>query len=55
MRSKKLATKIEELNKNQCRCVPLAKLGSEFAVKHLDPEIGRAKYLNWVGNLIQSK
>jgi hypothetical protein len=30
-------------------------IGSELAVKHLDPEIGRAKYINWVGNLIQSK
>lgn len=52
---KKLATKIEELSKNQSRLDQLAKLGSEFAVKHLDPEIGRTKYLNWVGNLIQSK
>jgi colanic acid biosynthesis glycosyl transferase WcaI len=52
---KKLATKIEDLSKNQSRLDQLAKLGSEFAVKHLDPEIGRAKYLNWVGNLIQSK
>ena len=52
---KKLATKIEELSKNQSRLDQLAKLGSEFAVKHLGPEIGRAKYLNWVGNLIQSK
>jgi len=52
---KKLATKIEELSKNQSRLDQLAKLGSEFAVKHLDPEIGRAKYINWVGNLIQSK
>ena len=52
---KKLATKIEQLSKNQSRLDQLAKLGSEFAVKHLDPEIGRAKYLNWVGNLIQSK
>jgi hypothetical protein len=30
-------------------------IGSEFAVKHLDSEIGREKYLSWVGNLIQSK
>jgi len=52
---KKLATKIEELSKNQSRLDQLAKLGSEFAVKHLDPEVGRAKYLNWVSNLIQSK
>jgi glycosyltransferase involved in cell wall biosynthesis len=52
---KKLATKIEELSKDQSRLDQLAKLGNEFAVKHLDPEIGRAKYLSWVGNLIQSK
>ncbi|MCX6426300.1 MAG: glycosyltransferase family 4 protein, partial [Actinobacteria bacterium] len=52
---KKLATRIEELSKNQSRLDQLAKLGSEFAVKHLDPEVGRAKYLNWVSNLIQSK
>jgi glycosyltransferase involved in cell wall biosynthesis len=52
---KKLATKIEELSKNQSRRDQLAKLGSEFAAKHLDPEIGRAKYLIWVEKLIQSK
>jgi colanic acid biosynthesis glycosyl transferase WcaI len=52
---KKLATKIEELSKNQSRRDQLAKLGSEFAVKRLDPEIGRAKYLNWVEKLIGSK
>ena len=52
---KKLATKIEELSKNQSRLAQLAKLGSEFAVKHLDPEIGRAKYLNWVQELLNSR
>ena len=52
---KKLATKIEELSKNQSRLDQLAKLGSEFAVKHLDPEIGRAKYLNWVQDLLNSR
>ena len=52
---KKLATKIEELSKNQSRLDQLAKLGSEFAVKHLDPEIGRAKYLNWVQELLNSR
>ncbi|MEY4571489.1 MAG: hypothetical protein RLZ10_700 [Bacteroidota bacterium] len=52
---KKLAAKIEELSKNQSRLNQLANLGSEFAAKHLDPEIGRVNYLNWVGNLIQSK
>ena len=52
---KKLATKIEELSKNQSRLDQLAKLGSEFAVKHLDPEVGRAKYLNWVQELLNSR
>jgi glycosyltransferase involved in cell wall biosynthesis len=52
---KRLAEKIEELSKNQSKLNELAKLGSEFAVKHLDPEVGRAKYLQWVENLIQSK
>ena len=52
---KRLATKIEELSKNQSRLDQLAKLGSEFAVKHLDPEIGRAKYLNWVQELLNSR
>ena len=52
---KALAAKIEELSKNQSRLDELAKLGSEFAVKHLDPAVGRAKYLDWVEKLIQSK
>jgi len=52
---KKLATKIEELSKNQCRLDQLAKLGSEFAVKLLDPEVGRAKYINWVQELLNSR
>jgi glycosyltransferase involved in cell wall biosynthesis len=49
---KALAKKIEELSKNQIRLDELAKLGSEFAKKHLDPEVGRVKYLQWVENLI---
>jgi len=52
---KKLATKIEELSNNQNRLEQLAELGSEFAVKHLDPEIGRAKYRKWVEDLVNSK
>jgi len=52
---KKLATKIEELSKNQSRLDQLAKLGSEFAVKHLHPEVGRTKYLNWVQELLNSR
>ena len=53
--SKALAKKIEELSHNQIRLEELAKLGSEFAKKHLDPEVGRAKYLRWVEDLIQNK
>jgi glycosyltransferase involved in cell wall biosynthesis len=49
---KTLAKKIEELSHNQIRLGELAKLGSEFAKKHLDPEVGRAKYLRWVEDLI---
>jgi glycosyltransferase involved in cell wall biosynthesis len=49
---KALAKKIEELSRNQIRLEELAKLGSEFARKHLDPEVGRAKYRQWVEDLI---
>ena len=49
---KALAKKIEELSHNQIRLDELARLGSEFAKKHLDPEVGRAKYLRWVADLI---
>jgi colanic acid biosynthesis glycosyl transferase WcaI len=52
---KALAKKIEELSHNQIRLKELAKLGSEFAKKHLDPEVGRAKYRQWVEDLIQNK
>jgi glycosyltransferase involved in cell wall biosynthesis len=52
---KALAKKIEELSHNQIRLDELARLGSEFAKKHLDPEVGRAKYLRWVQDLIQNK
>jgi glycosyltransferase involved in cell wall biosynthesis len=52
---KALAKKIKELSHNQIRLDELAKLGSEFAKKHLDPEVGRAKYLRWVEDLIQNK
>jgi glycosyltransferase involved in cell wall biosynthesis len=53
--AKALASKIEELSRNQSRLDELAQLGSAFAVKHLDPAVGRAKYLEWVEKLIQSK
>jgi glycosyltransferase involved in cell wall biosynthesis len=52
---KALASKIEELSSNQSRLDELAKLGSAFAVKNLDPAVGRKKYLEWVEKLIQSK
>ena len=50
-----LAAKIEELSLNQNRLNDLASLGLEFAVKNLDPAVGRAKYLEWVEKLIQSR
>jgi colanic acid biosynthesis glycosyl transferase WcaI len=50
-----LALKIEELSSNQSRLDELAKLGGAFAVKHLDPAVGRKKYLEWVEKLIGSK
>jgi glycosyltransferase involved in cell wall biosynthesis len=49
---KALAKKIEELSRNQIRLDELARLGSEFAKKHLDPEVGRAKYHQWVSDLV---
>ena len=52
---KALASKIEELSRNQSRLDELAKLGSAFALKHLDPAVGRMKYLDWVQKLIGSK
>jgi glycosyltransferase involved in cell wall biosynthesis len=52
---KALAKKIEELSHNQIRLDELVKLGSEFAKKHLDPKVGRAKYRQWVEDLIQNK
>jgi glycosyltransferase involved in cell wall biosynthesis len=53
--AKKLSEKIEALNKNQIRLNELARLGSAFAQKHLDPSVGRAKYLDWVEDLIKGK
>jgi glycosyltransferase involved in cell wall biosynthesis len=53
--SKALASKIEALSLNQSRRNELARLGLEFAVKNLDPSVGRAKYLEWVEKLIQSR
>ncbi len=50
-----LAMKIEELSANPERLKILAELGYEFAIKHLDPQIGRAKYREWVQELLRSK
>jgi glycosyltransferase involved in cell wall biosynthesis len=52
---KTLASNIEALSLNQSRLNELASLGLEFAVKNLDPSVGRAKYLEWVEKLIQSR
>ncbi len=52
---KALANKILELKADPKRCAELADKGSLFAAKNLSPEVGRAKYLEWVGKLIVSK
>lgn len=50
-----LASKLEELSQNQSRLDELAQLGREFALKHLDPTLGREKYLKWIERLLASK
>jgi glycosyltransferase involved in cell wall biosynthesis len=50
-----LADAIEELSRNAEKRSELASKGLKFAKTHLDPEIGRKKYLDWVENLIESK
>ena len=50
-----LADAIEELSRNDERRVELALKGLRFATTHLDPVLGRKKYLDWVENLIESK
>ena len=52
---KALAKKILELKADPKRCAELADKGGLFAAKNLNPEVGRAKYLEWVGKLIVSK
>ena len=52
---KKLAEKIVDLKNNPERRRELATLGAKFAHEHLDPAIGRERYLSWVRNLIQYK
>lgn len=50
-----LARVIERLMADQNRRNELARLGHEFAIENLDPNAGRAKYLDWLEKLIQSK
>jgi colanic acid biosynthesis glycosyl transferase WcaI len=50
-----LARAIEELSRNDARRDELASKGLQFAKTHLDPVIGRKKYLDWVESLIESK
>jgi glycosyltransferase involved in cell wall biosynthesis len=50
-----LAHAIEDLSRNPEKRLNLASRGLEFARAHLDPKIGREKYLDWVENLIESK
>jgi glycosyltransferase involved in cell wall biosynthesis len=50
-----LARAIEELSRNAEKRNELASKGLQFAKTHLDPVIGRKKYLDWVENLIESK
>ncbi len=50
-----LARAIEELSRNAEKRNELASRGLQFAKTHLDPVIGRKKYLDWVENLIGSK
>jgi glycosyltransferase involved in cell wall biosynthesis len=52
---KYLANAIEELSRNPAKRFELSTKGFQFARAHLDPEIGRQKYLDWVENLIESK
>ncbi len=50
-----LARAIEELSKQPEKLTDLAKRGREFADAHLSPEVGRAKYLEWVQSLIAAR
>ncbi len=51
---KALASKIEELSVNTSRLNELASLGLEFAVTNLNPAVGRAKYLEWVHEMLEA-
>lgn len=50
-----LAKKIMELKDDQDRRAEFAEKGSRFAAENLSPEIGRARYLEWVEQLLASK
>ncbi len=50
-----LAKKIMELREDSERRAELARKGSLFAAANLSPEVGRAKYLEWVSKLVASK
>ncbi len=50
-----LARAIEELSKQPEKLTDLAKRGREFADAHLSPEVGRAKYLEWVQSMIAAR
>jgi glycosyltransferase involved in cell wall biosynthesis len=50
-----LASKLEELSQNQNRLDELAKLGISFALKNLDPTVGREKYLEWVRRFFMAR
>jgi len=47
-----LANKIMELKDDSERRAELARKGSLFAASNLSPEVGRAKYLDWVNKLV---
>jgi glycosyltransferase involved in cell wall biosynthesis len=50
-----LANAMEELSRNPEKRLELVRRGFQFARTHLNSEIGRQKYLDWVENLIESK
>ena len=52
---KRLAHSVLELSKNPKKRIDLAKKGLVFAKSNLNPEKGRAEYLDWVESLVQSK
>jgi colanic acid biosynthesis glycosyl transferase WcaI len=51
---KALACKIQELSERPSHLNELAKLGYEFALQNLDPQIGRKKYRLWIRSLLRT-